>query len=202
MPVIYHHSDNEREIAVWQAEEGLSYFAEALASAGVSATAGMAVKHPEKRLQWLASRHLLEILYPAAAQYYRGRKPFLRNGPFVSFSHSGNLAGVMLSRCSAGLDVQFPEKKLSRIAAKFTDPQELSRTGIADELKALTVVWAVKEAVFKTYGTLLPFRDIHISGFDPETEECSAEVSRKGRRHLHRVRVTDCAGAVVAFLTE
>lgn len=187
---------------MWQAEEGLSYFAEALAAAGVSAAAGMAVKHPEKRKQWLASRHLLEMLFPGAVQYYRGRKPYLLSGPFLSFSHSGNLAGVMLSRSPAGLDVQFPDKKLRRIAAKFTDADEPKRVDRGDEILSLTVIWAVKEAVFKTYGTLLPFRDIRILAYDAERGCCRAEIFRKGRHHTHSIAVRECAGAVVAFLTE
>ncbi len=202
MPLIYHHIDSRIQVAVWQTDEQERFFSDALKAADVPALIGRAVKHPEKRKQWLASRHLLEMLFPGAVQYYRGRKPYLLGGPFISLSHSENLVGVMLSRSPAGLDVQFPDEKLRRIAAKFTDTEEPERIGRGDEILSLTVVWAVKEAVFKTYGTLLPFRDIQISGFNAETGCCRAEVFREGRHHTHSITVTECAGAVVAFLTE
>ncbi|MCA1752428.1 MAG: 4'-phosphopantetheinyl transferase superfamily protein [Flavobacteriales bacterium] len=200
--MLYHYNKPGVEVAVWEANEDSSFFESELKKLNFPMEAGAAVKHPEKRHQWFASRYLLCLLHPEAIALYKSRKPYLFNGPAVSISHSGNTAGVMLGEKAAGLDLQWPDEKLRRIATKFTTPGEVARIGITDELTALTFIWSIKEAVFKYYGTELPFLQIEITGFDPARELADVRIFRKGKTAFHKVTATAKAGPVIAFVFE
>lgn len=200
--MLYHYNKPGTEVAVWEADEDTSFFAGELEKLKFPTEAGEAVKHPEKRHQWFASRYLLCLLYPEAIALYNSRKPYLFNGPAVSFSHSGNTAGVMLGEKAAGLDLQWPDDKLRRISKRYTTSEETARTGIKDELKALTFIWSIKEAVFKYYGTELPFLQIEITRFDHSSNLAHVRIFRKGKTALHKVIATDSAGPVIAFVFE
>lgn len=199
---MYHHNRPGAEIAVWEADEPTSFFEDELKKMGFPTEAGADVKHPEKRHQWFASRYLLCLLYPEAIALYNARKPFLFNGPAVSFSHSGNTAGVMLAEKAAGLDLQWPDAKLQRIAVRFTTADEVKRLAMDNQLTALTFIWSIKEAVFKYYGTELPFLQIEITRFECSANLAEVSIFRKGKTILHKVIATDREGPVIAFVIE
>ncbi|MGB3464085.1 MAG: 4'-phosphopantetheinyl transferase superfamily protein, partial [Cyclobacteriaceae bacterium] len=154
---------------------------------GFPTAPGDAIARPEKALQWFASRFLLITSHPAAIDFYKERKPHLYNGPKISFSHSEKMVGVMLSQKSAGLDVQVFDEKLKRIRDKFTTSQEVWRIKAPSELAALSLAWSVKEAVFKYYGTGVPFKSIAIENHNPITNMVRVSLLRDGKTIVHKL---------------
>jgi len=202
VPIFYHYNTPGAEVAIWYADEDTAFFQNELKKLNFPSEEGYAVKHPEKRHQWFASRYVLCLLYPEAIALYSERKPYLFNGPAVSFSHSGKTAGVMLGEKAAGLDLQWPDEKLRRISGRYTTPEETERFGIDDELIALTYIWSIKEAVFKYYGTQLTFLRIEITDFSHRDELAEVRISRKGKTARHKVRATSKGNLVIAFVIE
>ncbi len=202
MPLIFHHLDAEREVGVWIASEGLSFFAESLGAQGFDIRAGERIPHPEKKLQWYASRYLLAMMYPEAITLYDDRKPYLYNGPFVSFSHSKKAVAVILSHINAGVDVQQKSPKLQRIAPKFLACNDLEvmdyPTRAIDD--ALGIIWSVKEAVFKTYGTNVPFKEIVLTRYDEENLIVHTELASAARQAKHEVAVKRIGDIYLAYL--
>ncbi len=202
MPLVYYHNSEGREVGVWRADEPEEFFAEALHAARFSICDGNAIAHPEKRLQWFASRYLLATLYPDPITRYLGRKPQLYKGPELSISHSKRLVGVMIGAKIAGIDLQWADPKLEVVAEKFLCDNDLNVFNAIPSLQRLTMIWAVKEAVFKHYGTGLPFRQIALTAYDEDHKEAQVRVFRKEKYHVHRIAIAEVEETIVAFLID
>jgi phosphopantetheinyl transferase len=187
MPLHYYRSHSDCEVTLWKITEEASYFKEKLLEEGFPTEPGDAIARPEKALQWYASRFLLITSHPAAIDFYRERKPHLYNGPKISFSHSDIIVGVMLSQKNAGLDVQVFDEKLKRIKDKFTTSQEVWRIKAPTELAALSLTWSIKEAVFKYYGTGVPFKTVLIENHNPVTNVVRVSLLRQGKTYVHKL---------------
>lgn len=187
MPLSYYRSHSECEVTLWKITEEAGFFREKLIEEGFPTEPGDAIARPEKALQWYASRFLMITSHPAAIDFYKERKPHLYNGPKISFSHSDKMVGVMLSQKNAGLDVQVFDEKLKRIQDKYTTSQEIWRVKAPSELAALSLTWSVKEAVFKYYGTGVPFKSVMIENHNPITNIVRASLLREGKTIVHKL---------------
>jgi len=187
MPLHFYRSHSECEVTLWKITEKASFFRDKLIQEGFPTETGDSIKKPEKALQWYASRFLLITSHPAAIDFYEERKPHLFNGPKISFSHSHDVVGVMLSQKNAGLDVQLFDQKLIRIKDKFTTSQEVWRIKAPSELAALSLTWSVKEAVFKYYGTGIPFKSVIIENHNPITNKIEVSLQRQGKTAVHEL---------------
>jgi phosphopantetheinyl transferase len=170
MPIFYQQDiDQSTKLAVWKIEESEDFF---LSSVPVQRN----ITHPHKRLQHLAGRFLLKYLFPdfpvALIKIADTRKPFLENEAYhFSISHCGDFAAVIVSRNRrVGVDIEVPDLKVVRIKNKFLHQQELKELEIlqdhlksADnnklknefnsaELRALTLLWSSKEAIYKWWS--------------------------------------------------
>lgn len=202
MPLAYYRSHPECEVALWKIEEEKSFFRKLLIEEGFPTEKGDQIKHEEKAIQWYASRYLLLHSYPAAIDYYRDRKPHLYNGPLISFSHTGQFVGVLISQTVSGLDIQLFDDKLNRIKDKFTSNSEISSVKTSGKLATLSLIWSVKEAIFKHYGTGVPFKSIHIKSYDPIENIVIAELERDGKFFIHRLQADFIGEMSLAYLIE
>jgi len=83
--------------------------------------------------------------------YDRQGRPFLRDGRFISLSHSGACVMLALSERPVGLDIQTPDDRLLRLTAKFMHPAEQAYFS-SSSLTELLRLWTAKEAVYKWAG--------------------------------------------------
>ena len=155
MPLVYQQNINATtKIAVWHITEEEDFF---LKQVPLQKNIG----HWHKRLQHLAGRLLLKEMYPMfpleLIQIADTKKPFLENEPFhFSISHCGDYAAAIASKSfRAGVDVELLNEKISQIQHKFIFKHELKalhRQYTMPENKMLTLIWSVKESVFKWWG--------------------------------------------------
>lgn len=159
MPLFYQHNINEHtKLGVWRIEETENFFLEHV-------PLQREITHPHKRLQHLAGRYLLRLLFPNFPYHLieiaSTRKPYLPNELYhFSISHCGNYAAAIVSKTSrSGIDIEIPTAKVGRIMHKFLHPSEKERVAVIqstsstdDYLRTLTLLWSAKEAVFKWYG--------------------------------------------------
>jgi phosphopantetheinyl transferase len=202
MPLFLYKSIENAEIAVWQVTEDENYFKNELEAHHFPVNLGENINHPEKRRQWYASRYLLCEIFPGAIQTYRQRKPFLYNGPEISFSHSEDMVALMLSSFKSGIDIQGVNKKLERIAPKFVNPSDLKAISVGDYTEQLCTIWSIKEAVFKYYTTELPFKQIRVMEYDLEDGKATIEVMRHGKLQNHLVSVLNLGDFTMAYVLE
>jgi len=191
VPVFFQHQINANtRLGVWKIEEGEDFFKG-------NVPLHRDVTHPFKRLQHLAGRFLLQYLFPDfpydLIRIADTRKPFLPNEAYhFSISHCGDYAAAIVSRENrVGVDIEMPVEKILRIRHKFVseaedsilDPEQSFPVINAEDFPVVstTILWSVKEAVFKWYGDGgVDFReDSRVLRFHPLQEKVSLYFSKK-----------------------
>lgn len=121
------------------------------------------VTHPYKRLQHLAGRYLLPVLFEdfplEEIKVADTRKPYLPGEKYhFSISHCGNYAAAIASSGQrVGIDIELVTPRIEGISPKFLSPVEkdfLAQWELFDQLQLelTTVIWSAKEAVYKWHG--------------------------------------------------
>jgi phosphopantetheinyl transferase len=171
MPLFYQQDINEdTRLGVWKIEESADFFLSLV-------PVHRGITHPHKHLQHLAGRYLLRHLFPEfpmeMIRVADTRKPFLPDESFhFSISHCGDWAAALVSRVNrVGIDVEEVTPRIRRIMPKFlhTSERELIQSNIES---TATLMWSVKESVFKWYGLgEVDFSEhIRIGAFNPGDE--------------------------------
>jgi phosphopantetheinyl transferase len=114
---------------------------------------------------FMAVRLLLQYLgYTDFDLYYdEFGKPHLQDGTHISISHSNGFSGIAISDQNIGLDIEQLKEKTLKIASRFMEVSHLENLSEPEKRKNATVIWGVKETVFKVKNEIgISFID-HIS---------------------------------------
>lgn len=106
-------------------------------------------------------------------------KPHLHGEKHISITHSHNFSAIIISDETVGIDIELQRDKITRIADKFCDSEFQFLDLDSDEyIKKLTVIWGVKEAIFKIRNEKgISFKNhIRVCDFDLESEQTTAEL--------------------------
>lgn len=142
------------EAMVWHIQEEAHFFETVVQQVP-------AIHHPHKKLQHLAGRYCLQALQPnfpfEQIQISATNKPYLPgNACFFSISHCKNFAAAAIStHQNVGVDVELISPKVALIQHKFCNAAEtrwLNSLTPEQKLRALTLIWSAKEALFKWWG--------------------------------------------------
>lgn len=156
MPIFFQQQINETtRLGVWKIEETEEFFQG-------NVPQHRDVTHPHKRLQHFAGRFLLQYLFPdfpyELIQIADTRKPFLPDEQYhFSISHCGDYAGAIVSRDKrVGIDIEIPVEKIASMMHKFLSAKEHETFhligSLKDRIPFATLLWSVKEAIFKWHG--------------------------------------------------
>lgn len=86
--------------------------------------------------------------------YDTSGKPHLKDGKQISITHSFNFSAVIISDLIVGIDVEKQREKISIIAHKFIDYEfDFLNQNVEDYIKKLTVIWCIKESLYKLFCT-------------------------------------------------
>src|SRR4051812_41315086 len=155
MPLFYQQNINEStKLAVWEICEEEAFF-------DLRVPLSKVIHHPQKKLQHLAGRYLLPYLWPdfpnQEIEVADTRKPFLPKEQYhFSISHCNKYAAAIVSSTRrVGIDVELVTPRLHNIKKKFLHPTELHFVQSLPEtrqLDLLSILWSVKESMYKWYG--------------------------------------------------
>ena len=67
----------------------------------------------------------------------------------ISISHSNDFSAVVISEQKVGLDLEQLKEKTLKIAPRFMDVSHLDNLSQDEKIKKATVVWGIKECIFK-----------------------------------------------------
>ncbi|MCW3077571.1 MAG: 4-phosphopantetheinyl transferase [Bacteroidetes bacterium] len=105
-------------------------------------------------------------------RYTDERKPFLHGTTaHISISHSHDKLVILVNeKETAGVDVELIREKVKNIQQRFLSPEELDYA--SNDTEILTILWAAKEAIYKTYGLKkVDFsKDMFIEKFDKKSD--------------------------------
>jgi 4'-phosphopantetheinyl transferase len=76
-------------------------------------------------------------------------KPSLFDEKFISISHSHEMSALIISNEPVGIDLEIQKEKVLKIASKFLDVSHLEHLSHQDQIKKSTVIWGIKETIFK-----------------------------------------------------
>jgi phosphopantetheinyl transferase len=153
MPLIFKEVKEVHSVACWRHTEDISFFEENIHYRSVAS-------HPEKIRQQLSSRMSIFSLDPhfpfdSVVNPPQG-KPFLPSGiPDFSITHTNFISGAILSKTHAvGIDLERISERILKVESRFLHPEELSMLHVSstDRVSMLTLMWSVKETVFKCFG--------------------------------------------------
>jgi len=169
---LWKHSLN-KELLLYQLTESTELWIQLASSNGYS----FKNNPPNRRdIERFATFLLLkEIQLEDQIQYNEFGKPLLKNGRCISISHDKNFVGIIFNDSEIGLDIQTAEERIHRIARKFCNENELAQFHSTEEL---TAIWCAKEAIFKLFGTEVPFTEsITVTSINWNSEEIIANYS-------------------------
>ena len=109
------------------------------------------MKSEVHQLGFLSVRKLLQIANYSDfdLHYDESGKPHLSDGKSISISHSYHMSAIIISNESVGLDLEIQKEKVLKIASKFMDISHLENLSHQDQIKKATVIWGIKESLFK-----------------------------------------------------
>lgn len=182
MPVLFKTEMLKQDVFIWEITEPESTLISALDEHVICPH-----KHPERRLHWLATQCLLQQTFrnPAIVLYNQHGKPIINEHQHLSISHSGTYVALARASQACGVDVQKADEKIPRIANKFIHEKELDWIAkTTTPGKFMQLIWSIKEAVFKIYGTNIAFKEnIYVPAFTmQQSGSVFSEVNRNNIR--------------------
>ena len=138
-------------VYIWKIEEDFTTLFNAVSLKATSLTRMEGMQSESHQKGFLAVRMLLqEAGFTDFDLYYDDfGKPNLLNGKHISISHSHDFAAICISEVATGIDLEILKDKIVRIAPRFMDISHLENVEGFDAIKKATVVWGVKESIFK-----------------------------------------------------
>lgn len=96
----------------------------------------------------------------------------------ISISHSNDFSVIVLSAVNIGADLEILKEKTLKLAPRFMDISHLKNLNKEDELFKATVVWGIKESVFKIKNEVgISFKDhIFEHDFNLTDRKCTVEL--------------------------
>ncbi|MBC7641492.1 MAG: 4'-phosphopantetheinyl transferase superfamily protein [Flavobacterium sp.] len=149
--------DLETKILVWKISETLD---ELLFETRLNENSKIRLQKMKSNLHqraYLSIRKMLEIAgYSDFDMYYdNSGKPHLKpknchtEHVEVSISHSHEFATLIISKKPVGIDIEMLKEKTLKIAQRFMDVLHLENLSNTEIIKKATVIWGIKETVFK-----------------------------------------------------
>jgi 4'-phosphopantetheinyl transferase len=156
--VIFDFIDDSKKVAVWKITENINEL-ENLSKEKFFIPNELNSWVENRKLQWLSSRILLHELLPNIELIYSQEKgPIItKENIHVSVSHTNFYSCAVVSQnTQVGIDIEEINSKAKKISKKFFHPSEfnfLAHTFI-DESSFYTLLWTIKEAIFKKFHHL------------------------------------------------
>lgn len=150
MPLYKDFSDKKATILLWKYEESEELCVEEL----LEDENRLRIEnfHPIKLKEVLLVRKILKSILPEHKILYDGRTPYLYPNDFeISITHSFPYAALAISKEKIGIDIEPFTPKILNIKDKFVYETETEFIETGKEVEYLTVIWSLKESLYKIH---------------------------------------------------
>ncbi|MCT4699904.1 4'-phosphopantetheinyl transferase family protein [Tenacibaculum haliotis] len=206
MPVHKTLTVNETtKVLIWKIEESFENLSEGIELTQSSKDRVNNMKSDLHRRGFLSVRHLLNKFGYTDADlvYDEYGKPHLKDGKFISITHSFTFSGIIISDDKpVGIDIEKQRDKILKIAHKFTPIEAYKSIANHDALVSkLTIVWGAKESLYKIYGKkkLLFLNHIYIEDFSFETNETTGKILYEGVTDEYQINFLETEGFTCVY---
>ena len=177
--------DSNTEMMLWEITESENKLKKGLSLSKEAQKRLSARKSDSHRKGYLAVRQLLNQhgIAPQLHQYEANGAPYLTDGRFISISHTKNIAAVVISNSPIGVDVEYYQKKIIKIAPRFMHQKEIDNTTQENKIYYYTHFWTAKEAIQKVFNRAgIHFAErVFIKPFSSETKIGNGQVNNKNK---------------------
>ncbi len=150
MPLYQDFSNIKAKILLWKFEEGESFDPEKLLEQ--ENFDRISEYHPKKLLETLMVRQILKNELPDHKILYDNRQPFLSPKDCeISITNSFPYAAIAFSKDKIGIDMEKFNPKMIKLKDKFVYPEEREFIPLEQEMEYLTIIWSVKESLYKIH---------------------------------------------------
>jgi 4'-phosphopantetheinyl transferase len=150
------HPNSQTTVKIWKITESYDDLMKSIVLKPKSLERVLGMKSEMHQRGFLSVRHILQDFgYTDVELHYDSNgKPYLKDGKYISISHSFTFSAIIISDFKIGIDIEKQRDKIVRIANRFIgyESQYLVRED-KDYMKKLTVVWCVKESLYKLFAT-------------------------------------------------
>lgn len=193
------------KVLIWNIEESISELSSGILLSKNSSTRMQSMKSELHQKGFLSIRLLLkEVGYSDFDLIYdKEGKPHLKDGKFISISHSFIFSAIIISDdLKVGIDIEKQREKILKIAHKFTPIEEYKTIANSEALiSKLTIVWGAKESLYKIYGKrkLLFLHHIHINDFKFIAKETIGVIRFNGENFTYKIEFIEFDGFTCVF---
>lgn len=164
------------------------------------------MKSERHQLGFLSVRWLLQDFgyCDEDIRYDRFGKPSLKDGKYISISHSYDYAAVAVSDQSIGLDVEKIRNKIVQIVPRFIGfESSFLMSNHIDFVSKLTTIWCIKESLYKLYSKPgLSFKhQMLVLPFDDQIQNTTAWILESKNRKRFKASFFEFNGYVFAVTT-
>lgn len=153
--VIYFN--NNTKVYLWKITEDLQFFRDNVKLKDATKERLEGMKSESHQKGFLAVRMLLQQNdYSDFDLFYdEFGKPHLKpqgcsiKDLEISISHSHQFSALAISDKNVGLDIEILKEKTLKIAPRFMEVSHLENLSAEEKIKKATVVWGIKESIFK-----------------------------------------------------
>jgi phosphopantetheinyl transferase len=169
------NTNNTSQVLIWHITESFEDLFDEVVLKDISLVRVNNMKALSHQKGFLSIRKLLqEIGYSDEDLFYdETGKPNLLDGKNISITHSFEFSSIIVSKQVSGIDIEMQREKIIKIAGKFMDTEFdfLPKQNEYDFIQKSTVIWGVKEAIFKIENEVgISFKN-HISVFPFEMSD-------------------------------
>ncbi len=193
------------KLFIWKVTESEKELSEGITLSSYCQKRYDGMKSEMHRRAFLSIRHLLALLdyVDADLHYDESGKPHLKDGKYISISHSYNFTGIIVSdTIDVGIDIEKQRDKIMRIAHKFTQLDAYENIKIEEELiRKLTVVWGCKESLYKIYAQegLSFYNHIFINDFMISDNKTTGEIHYNADKTYYNISFMEFEGFTCVY---
>lgn len=196
--------NSQTTVKIWKITESFDELIEPLTLKRESLKRVNGMKSEIHQRGFLSVRHLLRSFgYTDKDLFYDERgKPHLKDGKYISISHSFAFSGVILSDQKVGIDIEKQRDKIGIIAHKFVDYEfEYLEREAENYIRKLTVIWCIKESLYKLFATPgMLFRDhFLVIPFMLDEEQTVSWIDFNEKKYRYQVEFLEFDGYTCAF---
>ena len=196
------------KVLIWKIEESFEELCNGTGLTDNCANRVANMKSDLHRRGFMSVRHLLDLAgYSDFDLFYdENGKPHLKDGKKISITHSFIFSAIIISDMEVGIDIEKQRNKILKIAYKFTPIEEYRTIANEDALiRKLTIVWAAKESLYKSFSekSVSFLQHINVDEFELDDKITTARVNYDGKETIYNIAFLEfeeftCAYALIA----
>ncbi|AEH01084.1 4'-phosphopantetheinyl transferase superfamily protein [Lacinutrix sp. 5H-3-7-4] len=196
--------NSQTTVKIWKIEESFSELMDPISLKDDSLTRVGKMKSELHQRGFLSVRHLLAAFgYTDHDLYYDNNgKPHLKDGKEISITHSFTFSGVIISDTKIGIDIEKQREKIVKIAGKFVDYEfDYLDKKCAEYVKKLTVIWCIKESLYKLYATpgLSFLQNTLVIPFELQDKKTISWIDYNNKKTRYNVEFLEFEGFTCAY---